>query len=73
MNNQYSKMTKNDLLNIIYKFKKNDLIQFIETKHGGGLNVSRIPIKINLSKKYKKQNKINVMQNNKIYNNYNSS
>jgi len=58
-------LTKNELLNIIGKMKKIDLINIINSKTGGGTNSVRTPITFK-----KNTNKpLNTMSNNKKYNN----
>lgn len=70
MNSELEKLNKNELLNIISKMKKKELIEIINNKNGGNNNETdnaiRIPI---IFKKEKiKENNNNVMANNSIYN-----
>ena len=80
MNSNLKKLTKNELLNIISHMKKDELINIIESKSGGGdeniikeTNLAiRKSIKINKSK-LNEVNKLNnnkyIMSNNNLYKN----
>jgi hypothetical protein len=63
MKNNLKQLTKTELLKIISKMKKNDLIQMI----GGSDNATRTAIIYNKEKNNKKE--IIAMANNSIYNN----
>ena len=63
MKNNLKQLTKTELLKIISKMKKNDLIQMI----GGSDNATRTAIIYNKEKNHKKE--IIAMANNSIYNN----
>ena len=69
MDNNLKKMNKNQLLKIISKLKKDDLINIINTKFVGGGNndIIRTPIVYNI-KKVNKNNKNNAMANDPLYN-----
>jgi hypothetical protein len=60
-------LTKKELLTIISKMKKQELLDIIQIKYGGDNLVSRTPIKFKQINKNK--NKSNVMGNNSQYNN----
>ena len=63
------KLNKNELLEIIAKMKKTELINIINIKQTGGLNVIRTPLVFNSKLlESEKNNNIHVMSNNKIYN-----
>jgi hypothetical protein len=74
MNNNLKKLNKEQLLNIISKMKKSDLIEVINNKIGGGNstvlketnNAIRKAIVFNESKIKKTQN--NTMENDTLYN-----
>lgn len=73
MNNKLNLLSKKELIEIISKMKKKELIQILENKIGGSgeLNnskVTREPIILNLTKKEVKKNNI-AMQNDQLYNN----
>lgn len=77
MNNNLKNLTKNELLTIINKMKKNDLIKIIESKIGGGdeqiIKQSETAIRKSIvfnKNKLKDLNKNNnVMANDPLYNN----
>jgi len=64
-----NKLTKKDLLDILSKLKKNQLIELINIKIGGNdANAERTPIKFNKDKLNKK---INIaMANDPLYNHF---
>ena len=69
MNDKLKLLSKKELMEIISKLKKKELIQIIENKMGGGSNnskVTREPIIFD-STKVKKKNNI-AMQNDQLYN-----
>ena len=67
MNNKLKLLSKKELIEIISKMKKKELIQILENKIGGG-EVTRNPIILNLTRKEVKKNNI-AMQNDQLYNN----
>ena len=67
MNKSLEKLNKQQLLSIISKMKKVDLINVINQQVGGGNNAIRTEIKFNLNKlRYKKNGNV-AMLNNSIY------
>jgi hypothetical protein len=69
MNTDLYKLKKKELLNILSKFKKNEIIEIINNKIGGNLNsneVERTPIQFNKNKLKKNIN--NAMANDRLYN-----
>ena len=68
MNNNLHKLKKTDLLNIISKMKKKELIQIIETKVGGS-DAIRSAIIYNKNKLKQNQNQTIAMANDTLYNN----
>jgi hypothetical protein len=77
MNSNLKNLTKNELLSIINKMKKNDLIKIIESKIGGGdeqiIKQSKTAIRKSIVFNKNKLNKLNknnnVMANDPLYNN----
>lgn len=77
MNSNLKNLTKDELLNIINKMKKNDLIKIIESKIGGGdeqiikqsENAIRKSIVFNKNKLKDLNKNNNVMANDPLYNN----
>ena len=70
MNKSLEKLNKQQLLSIISKMRKADLINVINQQVGGGNNAIRTEIKFNLNKLRNKQNIKNdslAMTNNNIY------
>ncbi len=65
MNTQLNKLKKTELLNIISKMSKKDLINIINIKYGGNDGTSKINIEYNPSINNKKN--INPMSNNDTY------
>jgi hypothetical protein len=62
-------LTKKELLTIISKMKKQELLDIIQIKYGGDNLVSRTPIKFKQINNNKNKNKNNVMGNDNKYNN----
>lgn len=67
MNQSLEKLNKQQLLSIISKMKKTDLINVINQQVGGGNNAIRTEIKFNLNKLRNKKNGNLAMSNNIIY------
>jgi hypothetical protein len=69
MNNKLKLLSKKELIEIISKMKKEELIKIIEGKKGGS-DVTREPIIFDIKKKESKNITNNIaMQNDKLYNN----
>jgi len=75
MNSNLNKLTKKELLNIVSKMKKEDLVHIIENKIGGGnetiIKQTNNAIRKTISFNKNKANKISeeiAMANNKLYN-----
>jgi hypothetical protein len=62
-------LTKKELLTIISKMKKQELLDIIQIKYGGDNLVSRTPIKFKQINNNKNKNNNNVMGNDSKYNN----
>ena len=77
MNSNLKNLTKNELISIINKMKKNDLIKIIESKIGGGdeqiikqsATAIRKSIVFNKNKLKNLNKNNNVMANDPLYNN----
>ena len=81
MNSNLKKLTKNELLNIISHMKKDELINIIESKSGGGdeniIKETNIAIRKSIKVNRNKLNQINnnndnnkyIMSNNNLYKN----
>lgn len=69
MSNKLQKLNKKELLEIIGKMKKTELIDIINIKQNGGSNAIRTPLQFDSKLVENNQNNnIHVMSNNKIYN-----
>ena len=69
MSTNLQKLNKNELLKIIGKMKKTELINIINIKQNGGSNAIRTPLEFNSKLlEDEKNNNIYVMSNNNIYN-----
>ena len=69
MNNKLKLLSKKELIEIISKMKKEELIKIIESKKGGGSDATREPIILDKKKSKNLNHNIAAMNNDELYNN----